>query len=136
VSTIGIIGGTGLQGRGLGYRFARAGHNVILGSRAEVRASQAAIEVAKSAGRGLLRGTHNRTAAEAADLVLLAIPFEGHDELVSELAPQLTGKVVISCVNPLGFDIHCDGSCSGRHWERMRFEPRRVYAPKTWAQRG
>jgi 8-hydroxy-5-deazaflavin:NADPH oxidoreductase len=32
------------------------------------------------------------------------VPFEGHDDLVTTLAPRLAGKVVISCVNPLGFD--------------------------------
>jgi NADPH-dependent F420 reductase len=53
---------------------------------------------------GSVRGAANAKAAESADLVLLAVPFEGHDELVADLAQDLAGKVVISCVNPLGFD--------------------------------
>lgn len=104
MSTIAIIGGTGPQGKGLGYRFAKGGHDVILGSRSEVRAVQAATELDERAIAGSVRGAANAKAAAAADLVVLAIPFDGHDELVAELAPQLAGKVVISCVNPLGFD--------------------------------
>ena len=105
MSTIAIIGGTGPQGKGLGYRFARGGHQVILGSRSEQRAVAAAAELdARVTGEGSVRGAENAKAAEAADLVLLAVPFDGHDELVTDLAAQLAGKVVISCVNPLGFD--------------------------------
>lgn len=105
MSTIAIVGGTGPQGKGLGYRFAKGGHDVVLGSRSEERATEAAGELdARLTGAGSVRGTVNEKAAEAADLVLLAVPFEGHDGLVAALAPQLAGKVVVSCVNPLGFD--------------------------------
>lgn len=104
MSTIAIIGGTGPQGKGLGYRFAKGGHDVILGSRSEDRAIQAATELDERTIAGSVRGAENSKAAEVADAVVLAIPFDGHDELVAELAPQLVGKVVISCVNPLGFD--------------------------------
>jgi NADPH-dependent F420 reductase len=105
MTTIAVIGGTGPQGKGLGYRFARSGHDVILGSRSEERAVDAAEELdERVAGAGTVRGATNAKAAEASDIVLLAVPFEGHDELVADLAPHLTEKVVVSCVNPLGFD--------------------------------
>jgi NADPH-dependent F420 reductase len=105
MSTIAIIGGTGPQGKGLGYRFAKDGHDVVLGSRSEERALEAAEELdARITGAGSVRGAANAKAAEAADVVLLAIPWDGHDELVEALAPDLSGKVVVSCVNPLGFD--------------------------------
>lgn len=107
MSTIAIIGGTGPQGKGLSYRFARGGQDVVLGSRSESRAVEAADELSTrltAATAGQVSGAENAKAAEVADLVLLAIPYDGHDELVAGLAPQLAGKVVISCVNPLGFD--------------------------------
>lgn len=105
MTTIAIVGGTGPQGKGLGYRFARGGHDVVLGSRSEERAIEAAKELCERLiSVGSVRGAANAKAAEAADLVLLAIPFGGHNELVAALAPQLAGKVVVSCVNPLGFD--------------------------------
>jgi 8-hydroxy-5-deazaflavin:NADPH oxidoreductase len=104
MSTIAIIGGTGPQGKGLGFRFAKDKHDVVLGSRDEQRAIATAQELADRGAAGSVRGAVNSKAAELAELVLIAVPWEGHDELVSELAPVLSGKVVISCVNPLGFD--------------------------------
>ena len=97
--TIGVIGGTGDQGRGLAYRWAMAGLTVIIGSRDASRAEAAAAEV----GLGS-RGLANQACAEAADVVLIAVPWAGHDATLSSLAAQLAGKVVIDCVNPLGFD--------------------------------
>ena len=98
---IGILGGTGDQGRGLALRFARAGHPVIIGSRSAARARAAAIEIGHGA-----QGMANRDAARAASLVIAAVPYEGHGELLTALAPELVGKIVVDCVNPLGFDHH------------------------------
>jgi NADPH-dependent F420 reductase len=106
MTTIAIIGGTGPQGRGLGYRFARAGHDIVLGSRDQTRAAEAADELAvRLAGAArTVTGATNAKAADTAGMVLLAVPHAGHDDLVAELAPYLAEKIVISCVNPLGFD--------------------------------
>ncbi|MCW2850547.1 MAG: hypothetical protein JWM84_211 [Nocardioides sp.] len=103
---IAVIGGTGPQGKGLGYRFARHGHTVVLGSRAAEKAVPVADEVtarlAGVEGAGEVTGAANADACADADVVLLAVPYDGHDELVATL--PLEGKVVISCVNPLAFD--------------------------------
>lgn len=101
---IAVIGGTGPQGKGLGYRFALHGHDVLIGSRSADRGEAVAAEVSARGVRGLVAGADNATAAASADVILLAVPYDGHDELVEALAPQLAGKIVISCVNPLGFD--------------------------------
>jgi NADPH-dependent F420 reductase len=105
MTTIAIIGGTGPQGRGLGYRFARAGHDIVLGSRDQTRAAEAADELGvRLAGAArTVTGATNAKAADTADMVLLAVPHAGHDDLDAELAPYPPEKVVISCVNPLGF---------------------------------
>jgi hypothetical protein len=104
MSVIAVIGGTGPQGKGLAYRFARGGHDIVLGSRDQERAVAAAAELSERVGSATVRGARNAEAAQVADLVLLAVPYDGHDALVADLAPHLAGKVVISCVNPLGFD--------------------------------
>ena len=96
---IAILGGTGDQGRGLARRFAMAGHPVIIGSRNHDRAEGIAREV----GHGV-RGLANRDAAREAGLVIAAVPWEGHGELLAGLAPELAGKIVVDCVNPIGFD--------------------------------
>lgn len=102
--TIAIIGGTGPQGRGLGYRFAKHGHRVLLGSRAADRAEATADEIRERLPDASVRGLQNTDAVAEADVVVLAVPYDGHDDLVTGLAAQLAGKTVISCVNPLGFD--------------------------------
>jgi 8-hydroxy-5-deazaflavin:NADPH oxidoreductase len=101
---IAVIGGTGPQGKGLAYRFAKHGHAVVLGSRSKDRAEAAAAEIRERVPDGDVSGAANADAAAAAEVVLLAVPYDGHDELVDALSPTLEGKVVISCVNPLGFD--------------------------------
>lgn len=104
---IAVVGGTGPQGRGLAYRFALAGHRVIIGSRTVERASATAEEInAKLPVPTVpaVSGATNSEALAAADVVLLAVPWAGHTDLVSDLADGLDGKIVISCVNPLGFD--------------------------------
>jgi hypothetical protein len=105
MSTIAVVGGTGPQGRGLAYRFALAGHEVILGSRDAARAQDKAHEInAKLVDAAHVFGAANADAVGKADLVVLAVPWRGHGELITSLAQQLAGKIVISCVNPLGFD--------------------------------
>ncbi|MDE0777217.1 MAG: NADPH-dependent F420 reductase [Nocardioides sp.] len=103
---IAVIGGTGPQGKGLGYRFARHGHNVVLGSRAAEKAVPVAAEVTERLagveGAGEVTGAANAAACAGADVVLLAIPYDGHDDLVATL--PLDDTIVVSCVNPLAFD--------------------------------
>jgi 8-hydroxy-5-deazaflavin:NADPH oxidoreductase len=103
--TVGILGGTGDQGRGLAYRFGRAGQRVVIGSRSAERGAAAAAEVAAMpAVSGDISGGANGQAAHDSDLVIVAVPWEGHAETVSALRDPLIGKVVVDCVNPLGFD--------------------------------
>lgn len=98
--TVGFLGGTGSQGRGLARRLAAAGNPVVIGSRSADRAAVAAGDL----GGDGIRGMANEDAARAADVVVVAVPWEGHGELLASLAPALAGKIVIDCVNPIGFD--------------------------------
>jgi NADPH-dependent F420 reductase len=103
--TLAVLGGTGDQGRGLARRFALAAHHVVLGSRSAERAAHAASELAETLpAYARVDGADNQAAAEAGDVVIIAVPFEGHADLLRTLAPALAGKVVVDCVNPLGFD--------------------------------
>jgi hypothetical protein len=99
--TIGILGGTGDQGRGLARRFALAGNPVIIGSRSAERAVAAAQALGADLG---IRGMANADAAAAADVVIVAVPWDGHGDLLKSLAGALADKIVIDCVNPMGFD--------------------------------
>ncbi len=101
--TVAVLGGTGPQGRGLARRFAAAGVPVVIGSRSAERAAEAAATLAEAVG-GAVTGADNAGAAAAGDIVVVAVPWDGHGELLTELASALAGKVVVDCVNPLGFD--------------------------------
>jgi NADPH-dependent F420 reductase len=98
---IGILGGTGPQGTGLARRFAAAGMSVVIGSRDAIRAESVAAEIGAE-----VRGTDNRSCASQADIVIVAVPWSGHAALLTELRDQLVGKLVVDCVNNVGFDKH------------------------------
>ena len=87
---IGILGGTGDQGRGLARRFALAGHLVIIGSRRHERAQDTALQIAQETGNHV-RGLANADAARESGVVIAAVPWEGHGELLSALAAELAG---------------------------------------------
>jgi NADPH-dependent F420 reductase len=96
---VGVLGGTGPQGKGLAYRLAKAGQKVIIGSRAADRAQSAAEEL----GHGV-EGADNAECARRSDIVIVAVPWEGHGKTLESLREELAGKLVVDCVNPLGFD--------------------------------
>lgn len=96
---VGVLGGTGPQGKGLAYRLAKAGQKVIVGSRAAERAAAAAEEI----GHGV-EGADNAETARRSDVVIVAVPWDGHGKTLESLRAELSGKLVVDCVNPLGFD--------------------------------
>jgi len=101
--TIAVLGGTGPQGRGLARRFAQAGLAVVIGGRSAEKSARVAAELSEAVGV-TVAGTDNIGAAEQGDVVLIVVPWEGHAELLTQLKASLAGKVVVDCVNPLGFD--------------------------------
>jgi hypothetical protein len=101
--TVGILGGTGDQGRGLAYRLAHAGQQVLIGSRAADKAVAAAAELAEQTGVAV-SGADNAEVAARSDVLIVAVPYDGHAATLSTLADALVGKIVVDCVNPLGFD--------------------------------
>lgn len=104
---IAIIGGTGDQGKGLALRWAKAGFDVIIGSRAAERASDAAKEMqellAKSgASNALLNGAHNTEAVASATLVVLTVPFAAQIATLKEVRGHLQpGTILIDVTVPL-----------------------------------
>jgi 8-hydroxy-5-deazaflavin:NADPH oxidoreductase len=100
--SIGILGGSGPQGGGLAIRFGAAGHKVLVGSRSAERGAEAAAKL--SAPGRTIDGSDNATVAAQSDVVIIAVPWDGHGELLASLRAELAGKIVIDCVNPLGFD--------------------------------
>jgi 8-hydroxy-5-deazaflavin:NADPH oxidoreductase len=101
IDSIAIIGGTGKEGNALAARFARAGVRVIIGSREAARGSTAAREMAGRLGVEQIEGTSNREAAEKADVVLLAVPYEGIRVILQDLHGAVQGKTVINIASSI-----------------------------------
>jgi hypothetical protein len=102
--TIGVLGGTGPLGAGLARRFAAAGVTVVVGSRDQAKGERVADELRTAVPGGSISGGDNAEIARQADLVVVAVPYEGHSDLLRALAGPLAGKIVVDAVNPLGFD--------------------------------
>lgn len=103
-TTIAILGGTGPQGRGLAARWARVGHRVLVGSRDRDRAGDVAASIRDRIGGGDVRGAANEEAAAAAEVVVVAVPYEAQASLLPSIRDAVGAKLVVNVVNPMSFD--------------------------------
>jgi hypothetical protein len=101
--TIGIIGGTGKEGKGLAYRWVLAGHKVIIGSRQYEKAQQAVDDLSELLGdeAKLLTGMENREAVAACEIAVVTVPYSAHKATLEDLKDVLDGKIVIDVVVPI-----------------------------------
>lgn len=110
ILTLGILGGTGREGRGLAYRWAKAGYHVIVGSRSEERAVAAAGKLNDRLGKELVEGLVNREAAEACDIAVLSVPYSAQQETLDSVRGQLSSKVLVTVTVPINpkdrFAVH------------------------------
>jgi NADPH-dependent F420 reductase len=102
VHKIAILGGTGKEGKGLAYRWARAGYQVMIGSRTVEKAQAAAAEINELlSGKNQVSGLANIEAAQQADLAVLTVPFVVHQEMLNLIKPYVQGKILIDVTVPL-----------------------------------
>jgi len=100
--TIAVLGGTGKEGKGLAYRWAKAGYRLVIGSRSSEKAVTAASEIMELLeGSSSLVGTTNREAAEQADIVVLTVPYAAHRETLESVKSALKGKILVDVTAPL-----------------------------------
>jgi len=101
---ISIIGGTGKEGRGLAYRWLKAGYSVTIGSREKEKALQAVDELIKLLGdnyRNSFAGDINETVVADCDVAVLTIPYQFHKEMLESMKPHLKGKFLMDVSVPL-----------------------------------
>ncbi len=96
-----IVGGSGALGAGLAKRWARKGHQIIIGSRDEKRASEAASRLNNEAGTTSIVGMENKVASKHGEIVVLTVPFSNHMSTLSLIAPALANKILIDVTVPL-----------------------------------
>jgi NADPH-dependent F420 reductase len=100
--TIGILGGTGKEGKGLAYRWAKAGYRILIGSRHEERARSVASELTDLlSGKAVIDGQDNAIVAKKADLVVLTVPYSAHRQTLESVREELQGKILIDVTVPL-----------------------------------
>jgi 8-hydroxy-5-deazaflavin:NADPH oxidoreductase len=104
---IAVLGGTGPEGFGLALRWAQSGETVIIGSRDARRAQDAAEKIKQRVGASAkISGEENLAACNAAQLLVLTIPFEGHAALLKQLKPAIRpGSIVIDATVPLAASV-------------------------------
>jgi NADPH-dependent F420 reductase len=99
--TVAIVGGTGNLGGALTLRLGVPGVKIIIGSRDAEKAKKAVETLKPGLRGGEIEGVTNQAAVKSADFVIIAVPYEGHTQMVKDLKGQLAGKIVIDTVVPL-----------------------------------
>lgn len=100
---IAILGGTGAEGSGLGFRWANAGYEIIIGSRSAERAQQKAEELNNALPNGgTITGTDNLTATQEGDVVVLSVPYSAQEKTLAGIQDALSDKLIVTVVAPLG----------------------------------
>ena len=100
--TIAVLGGTGKEGKGLAYRWAKAGYHVHIGSRDETKAQTVATEVMNLLdGDAAVEGLSNLEAAQKADIVVLTVPYAAHASTLESVRDALKGKILVDVTVPL-----------------------------------
>ena len=101
IKSIGVLGGSGALGTGLTFRLARAGYNVVIGSRNPVQALKKISLIDKRLVKEKISFESNYESAKKSDLVILAVPFSNHREIIMEILPVVQKKILVDTTVPL-----------------------------------
>jgi 8-hydroxy-5-deazaflavin:NADPH oxidoreductase len=113
-----IIGGTGALGYGLALRWARAGRPVVIGSRSEERAAQAATKLSQAVPDAEIEGLSNELAARQGPIVFLTVPFRAQSENLNNLREALEpGQLLVDCTVPLAAAVSGKATRSLGVWQ-------------------
>ena len=99
---IAILGGTGNEGFGLGYRWAASGHEIIIGSRKTEKGEKAAVDMQERLPQGQISGTNNLAATQQAEIVVLSVPYWAQEGTLESVKEALADKLLITVVAPTG----------------------------------
>lgn len=101
--TIGLLGGTGPEGRGIAVRFASVGISVVIGSREKTKAEDVARRILAILPEADVLGTDNADMIQRCDIVFLTVPFVAQHLILQEFADLLKGKIVVCTAVPVQF---------------------------------
>lgn len=102
IKTISILGGTGKEGKGLAYRWAKAGYRIVIGSRQAEKAQTAAESIRELFDHTVnVEGVPNPEAAQQGDIIVMTVPFNAHVAMLEGIKPYVQGKIFIDVSVPL-----------------------------------
>ncbi|HEY1522939.1 MAG TPA: NADPH-dependent F420 reductase [Solirubrobacteraceae bacterium] len=125
-----IVGGTGALGFGLALRLARAGVPIVIGSRDESRAQEAAARAQEKVPEGAFTGDQNAVAARGAEVVILAVPFRNQSENLTNLKAVLAdGQLLVDATVPLAAAVSGKATRTLGVWQGSAAQQAREMAP-------
>ena len=131
VGRIAVVGGTGDEGHGLALRWAKAGFDVIIGSREAAKAAAAAEEISSAAGGATVEGMANEDAAAAADIVVVTVPFSGQAAIYKSIADHVKEEaVVVDCTVPVAANVGAKVTHTLGVWEGSAAQQAQAFLPK------
>ena len=102
IKTICILGGTGKEGKGLAYRWAKAGYRIVIGSRQMEKAQVAAESIRELFDDPVdVEGMPNPDAAQAGDIVVMTVPYSAHVAMLESIKPYVQGKIFVDVSVPI-----------------------------------
>ena len=102
IKTISILGGTGKEGKGLAYRWAKAGYRIVIGSRQAEKAKVAADSIRELFDQSMsVEGKTNPEAAQEGDIIVMTVPFSAHTAMLEGIKPYVQGKIFVDVSVPL-----------------------------------
>ena len=125
-----IVGGTGALGFGLALRFGRAGLSVVIGSRDEARATEAAGRAGELVPAADFAGVHNSEAVRASELIILSVPFRNQSETLTNLKGALReGQLLIDATVPLAAAVSGKATRTLGVWQGSAAQQAQEMAP-------
>jgi NADPH-dependent F420 reductase len=127
--TVTIIGGAGELGFALALRFARAAVKVVIGSRDEAKAQEAAARVKSAIASADVTGFANAEAAAKGTIVILAVPFSGQAAILKSIKPALKTAILVDATVPLAATVGGRPTRMLGVWEGSAAQAARELAP-------
>lgn len=131
VGRIAVVGGTGDEGHGLSLRWAKAGFDIIIGSREEAKATRTADEIAGQVPGARIEGKTNEEAVAAADVVVVTVPFSGQATIYKSISDHVQeGAVVVDCTVPVAANVGAKVTHTLGVWEGSAAQQAQAFLPK------
>ena len=128
---IAVVGATGEEGHGLALRWAKAGFDIIIGSREAPKAQATAEEISALVPGAKIEGKSNQDAAASADIVVVTVPFLGQATIYKSIADHIPeGAIVVDCTVPVAANVGAKATHTLGVWEGSAAQQAKAFLNK------